>query len=104
MDGDLGRRIAINQAGKNTTGGFYGRTLSGFRDVISGPFSSEIIAQAHGRQDGNWKSIEWRRELPDSEAPSGRRFSARTSPYGLRISDDCQRLEVEADRKPGTHA
>jgi hypothetical protein len=39
-------------------------------------------------------SIEWRRELPDSEAPTEGAFSE-DIPYGLRISDDCQRLEIE---------
>jgi hypothetical protein len=63
------------------------------RDVISGPFSSEIIGQ---RTASGWQlvSIEWRRELPDSEAPTEGAFSE-DIPYGLRISDDCQRLEIE---------
>ena len=39
-------------------------------------------------------SIEWRRELPDSESPTQGAF-AEDIPYGLRISDDCQRLEVD---------
>jgi hypothetical protein len=63
------------------------------RDVISGPFSQEVIKQ---RTMAGWKmaSIEWRRELPESEAPSSRGFSEEI-PYGLRISDDCQRLEID---------
>jgi hypothetical protein len=63
------------------------------RDVISGPFSSEIIGQ---RTAAGWQlvSIDWRRELPDSEAPTEGAFSE-DIPYGLRISDDCQRLEIE---------
>ena len=63
------------------------------RDVISGPFSPEIIGQ---RTAAGWQlvSIEWRRELPDAEAPSEGAFGE-DIPYGLRISDDCQRLEVE---------
>ena len=63
------------------------------RDVISGPFDSEIIRQ---RTTSGWKmvSIEWRRELPDSEAPTEGAFNE-DIPYGLRISDDCQRLEVD---------
>ena len=62
------------------------------RDVLSGPFSPEIIDQ---RTAAGWQlvSIEWRRELPDSEAPSEGAF-AEEIPYGLRISDDCKRLEV----------
>src|SRR3954452_23465107 len=63
------------------------------RDVISGPFSSDVIGQ---RMAAGWQlvSIEWRRELPDSETPSEGAFSE-DIPYGLRISDDCQRLEIE---------
>jgi hypothetical protein len=63
------------------------------RDVISGPFSSEIIGR---RTAAGWQlvSIEWRREVPDAEAPTQGAFSE-DIPYGLRISDDCQRLEVE---------
>jgi len=38
------------------------------RDVVSGPFSPDVIQQ---RMASGWQmvSIEWRRELPDSEAP-----------------------------------
>src|ERR1700723_2189428 len=63
------------------------------RDVISGPFSPEIIRQ---RTTAGWQmvSIEWRRELPDSETPSEGAFSE-AIPYGLRISEDCKRLEVD---------
>lgn len=62
------------------------------RDVISQPFSPEIIRQ---RTAAGWQmvSIEWRRELPDSEAPPEHGFNE-DIPYGLRISDDCKRLEV----------
>jgi hypothetical protein len=64
------------------------------RDVISGPFSPEIMRQ---RTAAGWQlvSLEWRRELPESEAPSEGAFSE-DIPYGLRISDDCQRLEIDA--------
>lgn len=64
------------------------------RDVVSEPFSAEIIRQ---RTAVGWQmvSIEWRRELPDSEAPTEGAF-AEDIPYGLRISDDCKRLEIEA--------
>jgi hypothetical protein len=62
------------------------------RDVLAGPFSPEIIEQ---RSTAGWQlvSIEWRRELPDSEAPTEGAY-AEEIPYGLRISDDCKRLEV----------
>ena len=63
------------------------------RDVISGPFSPEVIRQ---RTAAGWQmvSIEWRRELPESEAPTQGAFSE-DIPYGLRISDDGQRLEID---------
>jgi len=63
------------------------------RDVISGPLDSEVIRQ---RNAAGWKmvSIEWRRELPASESPTQGAFNE-DIPYGLRISDDCQRLEVD---------
>src|SRR6201993_817731 len=64
------------------------------RDVISGPFSPEIMRQ---RTAAGWQlvSLEWRRELPELEAPSEGAFSE-DIPYGLRISDDCQRLDIDA--------
>jgi hypothetical protein len=63
------------------------------RDVISGPFSPEVMRQ---RTAAGWQlvSLEWRRELPGSESPSTGAF-AEDIPYGLRISDDCQRLEID---------
>jgi len=63
------------------------------RDVIPSPLSPEIIRQ---RTAAGWQmvSIEWRRELPDSETPPEGGFSE-DIPYGLRISDDCKRLEVD---------
>ena len=63
------------------------------RDVVSEPFSSDVIRQ---RAAAGWQmvSIEWRRELPESEAPTAGAFSE-DIPYGLRISEDCQRLEID---------
>jgi hypothetical protein len=63
------------------------------RDVVSGAFSPQIIEQ---RMAAGWQmlSIEWRRELPDSEAHAEGAFSEEI-PFGLRISDDCKRLEVD---------
>jgi hypothetical protein len=63
------------------------------RDVISEPFSPEIIRQ---RASAGWQmvSIEWRRELPDQEAPTEGGAFSEDIPYGLKISDDCKRLEV----------
>ncbi|WP_446742701.1 recombinase family protein [Silvibacterium acidisoli] len=62
------------------------------KDFISAPFSASIITE---RQRAGWQmiSIEWRRELPASEMPS--EVNSDQIPYGLRISDDCKRLEVD---------
>ncbi len=63
------------------------------RDVISGPFSSSLMQQ---RTAAGWQlvSLEWRRELPGDEPPSEGAFNEEI-PFGLRISDDCQRLEFD---------
>lgn len=63
------------------------------RDVVSAPLSPEVIRQ---RSAAGWQmvSIEWRRELPDGEAPTEGAF-AEDVPYGLRISEDCTRLEAD---------
>ena len=66
------------------------------RDMVSEPFSPEVIRQ---RTAAGWQmtAIEWRRELPDTEAPTEREPSAdfdEDVPYGLRVSDDCRRLEA----------
>lgn len=39
-------------------------------------------------------AIEWRRELPDAEAPAEAEFDEDV-PYGLRVSADCCRLEAD---------
>ena len=63
------------------------------RDVISEPLSPEAIRQ---RTSAGWRmvSIEWQRELPDSEAPGEGAFNE-DIPYGLRISADGKRLEAD---------
>jgi len=63
------------------------------RDIISEPFSPDVIRQ---RTAAGWQmvSIEWRRELPDQEAPTEGGVFAEEIPFGLKISDDCKRLEV----------
>lgn len=72
------------------------------RDVVSGPFSPDLIRQ---RTAAGWQlvSIEWRREMPGDAPASGDAFGGvfdEEIPYGLRISDDCKRLEAE----PREHA
>ncbi|MDE3199736.1 MAG: hypothetical protein KGN79_02350 [Acidobacteriota bacterium] len=63
------------------------------RDVVSETYTPELIQQ---RRAAGWQivSIEWRRELPDTEAPQEGCF-AEEIPFGLRVSEDCRRLEVE---------
>ena len=66
------------------------------RDVISEPFSPDVIRQ---RAAAGWQmvAIEWRRELPDAEAPSPTAGEFNEDvPYGLRVSEDCKRLEADA--------
>lgn len=65
------------------------------RDVISEPFSPEVIRQ---RAAAGWQmvAIEWRRELPDAEAPAPTTSGFDEDiPYGLRVSGDCKRLEAD---------
>ncbi len=64
------------------------------RDVVSGASSLEALERE--RRAAGWQlvSIEWRRELPADEAPREGSFDE-DIPYGLRISDDCSRLEVD---------
>src|SRR5215471_9644246 len=63
------------------------------KDRISGPFSPNLISE---RINAGWQmvSVEWRRELPESETPRGPEH-AEEIPYGLRLSDDCMRLEID---------
>lgn len=68
------------------------------RDAVTAPLSNELIRQ---RTAAGWQmvSIEWRRERPESEPPAEGAFDE-DIPYGLRISEDCQRLEMD----PNEHA
>ena len=63
------------------------------RDIVSEPFSPEIVRQ---RTAAGWQmvAIEWRRELPDAEAPAEGEFDEDV-PFGLRVSADCKRLEAD---------
>jgi len=77
---------------------FKGPYFERMKDAISAPFSEELIRR---RTAAGWQmvSIEWRRELPDTEAAAAGAFDEEI-PYGLRISEDCKRLELE----PREHA
>jgi hypothetical protein len=63
------------------------------RDILNGPLTNDLLRQ---RADAGWQvaSIEWRRELP-GDAPI--ESSVDDIPYGLRIAEDCQRLEVDPE-------
>jgi hypothetical protein len=60
---------------------------------VTGPFGAAVLQQ---RTAAGWQlvSMEWRRELPGDESPSEGAFHEEI-PYGLRISEDCQRLEYD---------
>ena len=62
------------------------------RDMVSGSLPEDLVEQ---RTRAGWQlvSLEWRRELPGDEPASPGAFDE-DIPYGLRISDDGQRLEV----------
>jgi hypothetical protein len=61
--------------------------------MITAPLLEQIVQQ---RVTAGWQlvSLEWRRELPDSERPTEGAYPEEI-PYGLRISEDCKRLEVD---------
>jgi hypothetical protein len=63
------------------------------RDIVTGHMGPEVMQQ---RTSAGWQlvSMEWRRELPGDEGPSQGAYHEEI-PYGLRISDDCQRLEYD---------
>ncbi len=67
------------------------------RDMITQPLLEEIVRQ---RTTAGWHlvSLEWRRELPDSETPTEGAFPE-DIPYGLRISEDCKRLEIDPNEQ-----
>jgi Recombinase len=64
------------------------------RDVLEGQLSEDLLRR---RAEAGWQvtSIEWRRELP-GDAPQNVP-PVEDIPYGLRISEDCQRLEVDPE-------
>jgi hypothetical protein len=63
------------------------------RDMITQPLLEDVVRQ---RTASGWHlvSLEWRRELPDSEMPTEGAFPE-DIPYGLRISEDCMGLEMD---------
>ena len=67
------------------------------RDMIGQPLLEEIVKQ---RVSAGWHlvSVEWRRELPESEMPTDGAFPE-DIPYGLRISEDCKGLELDPNEQ-----
>jgi len=67
------------------------------RDMIGQPLLEEIVRQ---RVNAGWHlvSVEWRRELPDSEMPTDGAYPE-DIPFGLRISEDCKRLELDPNEQ-----
>jgi len=67
------------------------------RDMITQPLLEEIVRQ---RTASGWHlvSLEWRRELPDSEVPTDGAYPE-DIPFGLRISEDCRRLEIDPNEQ-----
>ena len=67
------------------------------RDMIGQPLLEEIVRQ---RTAAGWHlvSLEWRRELPDAEEPTEGAYPE-DIPYGLRISEDCKRLELDPNEQ-----
>ena len=67
------------------------------RDMIGQPLLEEIVRQ---RTSAGWHlvSLEWRRELPDSETPTEGAYPE-DIPFGLRISEDCKRLEIDPNEQ-----
>jgi hypothetical protein len=65
--------------------------------MIGEPLLEEIVRQ---RTKAGWHlvSLEWRRELPDSETPTEGAFPE-DIPFGLRISEDCKRLELDPNEQ-----
>jgi Recombinase len=63
------------------------------RDIVTGPVGAAVMQQ---RTAAGWQlvSMEWRREIPGDESPSEGAFHEEI-PFGLRISEDCQRLEYD---------
>ena len=67
------------------------------RDMIGQPLLEEIVKQ---RVAAGWHlvSVEWRRELPESEMPTDGAFPE-DIPFGLRISVDCKGLEIDPNEQ-----
>ena len=67
------------------------------RDMIGQPLLEEIVRQ---RTAAGWHlvSLEWRRELPDAEEPTEGAYPE-DIPFGLRISEDCKRLELDPNEQ-----
>ena len=66
------------------------------REMLSGPMTPEYMRQ---RSDAGWKmsAVVWERDLP-ADAPAGP-TPVEDVPYGLKISDDCVKLEEDLQER-----
>ena len=62
------------------------------RQMVSGPLTLDEIEKFQ-RQGWKATAIEWQREVAGSEATPG----VEGPPYGLRVGDDCLRLQEDQD-------
>ena len=65
------------------------------REVLSGPLSQEYVNQ---RTAAGWRlaAVVWERETPGAGQAAG---VAEDVPYGLKISDDCTKLEENLEER-----
>ncbi len=65
------------------------------REVLSEPLSPEYLKQ---KAEAGWKpvAVEWQREVETAEAPG---TLVEDVPFGLRIAEDCKRLEEDPTEK-----
>jgi hypothetical protein len=67
-----------------------------FRDVLTATPTAEYWRQ---RTDSGWRlmAVEWEREVAGEQA--GRQETVEEIPYGLKIAEDCLRLEVNVTER-----
>jgi hypothetical protein len=97
------KRLAAGRLGKvlaagnliapafRATGGLAAMQTERIRQTVSGPLSLEDIEKFQ-KQGWTATAIEWQREVPGEAAPG-----VEGPPYGLRVGDDCMRLEEDPD-------
>lgn len=66
------------------------------RELLKEPLSPEYLKQ---KAEAGWRpvAVEWQREVDTAEAPPG--MLMEDVPFGLRISEDCERLVENPNEK-----